>query len=517
MTCRLAIVASLVLSAGAVVPRAASAQTAPQSAPAGAPAPAVVPQTTPTGAPPALAPAPPGARRLTFREAIQIALKDGSEISAASEGVRAASARVRGAGAQRFPQLSTQANILRWDKPLAVTFVSPGMPMSGPAPALVVRDAWTSQVTVTVAQPISALLVINRLIALERNGEEAARAERERARLDTAQRASEAYLRLLQARAFVTVAEKSVAQVEAQLQRAQVSEKAGALAHVDVLRLTSARDTARQGLLRARSGMETAQDALVLALELPPGTAIEVVDEFPDPPPPLVADEKATTATALRERPELRASAERTEQAVASRGVALSSMLPNILAVGTYQRTEGQSTFQPKNAWFAGATLSWDIWDWGKRWAGVKEAEARANQAAIGRRLLGQQIAFDAQRRLTEARSAYDTLGLARSGLEAAEEAYRIQSVRYAEGAATTTDLIDGETDVLRARLSYAQSRFDYYLAQTALARAVGRLPLTDTVSGTLRGSPNPPAMDSAGQSPTASHAIDASNDRRNP
>jgi outer membrane protein TolC len=418
-------------------------------------------------------------QRVTYRQAIELALGNGSEVLAAREGVAASDARVRGAGAQRFPQLRAEGNILRWDKPLDVAFIMPMGMMEGPTPVLRVRDQVTSQLTVSLAQPISALLVINRLIALERNGADVARADEARARLDTAQRASEAYLRLLQARALVSVADKTVAQVDSQLQRAQVSEKAGALAHVDVLRLTSARDSARQGLLRARGGMETAHAGLVLALEMPPGSQLEVVDDFPDPPPRLVVDENEATATALRERPELRAATERVEQAKAGRGVAVSSLLPNILGVGTYQHTEGQSTFQPKDAWFVGATLSWDIWDWGKRWSSVKEAEARANQAAIGRKTLGDQIAFDARRRLIEARTAYDSVGLAQTGLQAAEEAYRIQSVRYAEGAATTTDLIDAETDVARARSSYAQSRYDYYLAQAALARAVGRMPNT--------------------------------------
>jgi outer membrane protein len=436
---------------------------------------AVFPASAQTGA--AAAP-----RRLTFREAIELAVKRGPEIVMAGQGIEASAARVRGAGAQRFPQLRAEANVLYWDKALDLQFpamgMSPGMEPAGPAPGLRVRDRLTSQVTVTLAQPISALVVLHRLIALEQNGVEAARADQSRARLDTAQRASEAYLRLLQARALVSVAEKSVAQVEAQLERARVLEKAGALAHVDVLRLTSARDSARQGLLRARAGLDVGQAGLVLALELPAGTALEVVDDFPDPPPTLVMADGDSAAVARRERPELRAASERASQARAGRAVAMSQLLPNILAVGTYQHTEGQSTFQPKNAWFVGATLSWDLWDWGKRWSGVKEAEARARQAEIGQQMLGDQIAFDAQRRLVEARTAFDSLAVARSGLEAAEEAYRIQSVRYAEGAATTTDVIDAEADVSRARSSYAQSRYDYYLAQTALARAVGRSPL---------------------------------------
>jgi outer membrane protein len=432
----------------------------------------------PAGAQP---PAASGPRRLTLRQAIELSVERGPEIQVAAEGVLASAARVRGAGAQRFPQLRAEANILYWDKALELRFPTGmmGMGMEGAgAAALTVRDQVTSQVSVTLAQPISALFVLHRLVGLEENGEQAARADQARARLDTAQRASEAYLRLLQAQALVAVADKSVAQVEAQLERARIGEKAGALAHVDVLRLTSARDSARQGQLRARAGAEVARAGLVLALELPAGTAVEVVDDLPDPPPRLVLDSGQASQLALQDRPELRAATQRAQQAAAGRSVAKAALLPNILGIATYQHTEGQSTFQPKNAWFVGATLTWDLWDWGKNWNAVREAGARANQAAIGRRALGEQVVFDAQRRLIETRTAFDSLGLARSALEAAEEAYRIQSVRYAEGAATTTDVIDAEADVSRARNSHAQSRYDYYLAQAALARAVGRMPL---------------------------------------
>jgi outer membrane protein len=421
-------------------------------------------------------------RRLTFQQAVQVALENGPEIEIGQAGIEASEARVRAAGAQRFPGLSAAANIQYWNKPLDVAFVMPGMMTMQPAepiPALRVRDQVTSQVTITLAQPISGLLALQKLMVLEQNGVDAARADKLRARLDTAQRAAEAYLRVLQAQALAEVASKSVAQVEVQLHMAQVSEKAGALGQVDVLRLTAARDTAREALLRARTGISVARAALVLALELPAGTALELVDDLPDPPPPLSMTEQQVVAAATRDRPELVAAHERTEQARAGTGVAKAALLPNIVALGTYQHTEGQATFQPKDAWFVGGTLTWDLWDWGKNWNGIKEAKARARQAEIGERALRDQVAFDAQRRLLEARNAHDTLAVARSGQQAAEEAHRIQTVRYREGAATTTDVIDAEAGVLRARVSYTNARYDYYLAQAAVARAVGRLPST--------------------------------------
>jgi outer membrane protein TolC len=81
------------------------------------------------------------------------------------------------------------------------------------------------------------------------------------------------------------------------------------------------------------------------------------------------------------------------------------------------------------------------------------------------------------RRRAREARAAYDSLAVARAGLTASEEAFRIQEVRFREGAATTTDLLSSETELAEARIGYATARHAYFLQLAALAQATGQLP----------------------------------------
>jgi outer membrane protein TolC len=432
---------------------------------------------------------------LRLVDALAHSLERGHEVRAASLGVEAAATRVDGARAQRYPRLRAEANLLYWDSALELAFGAPGMgagmpgAMPGTMPAatgmtagaskLLVRDQITSNIQLTIAQPLSGLLVLQRLVALEAAGVSAARADAAKARLDTAHRVAEAYLRLLQARAFAAVASKSLEQVQAQLARAQVFEKAGALERVDVLRLQAALAQARQGALRAEAGAQVARQGLALAIGLSAGeSTFEVVDDLPDPPPPPRAlSDEALRAAASRGRPELTGLRERIVQADLGRGVALSQLLPNVMAIGTFQHAEGAGPFQPKNAWFVGATLQWDIWDWGKSWKAVKEAEARAAQARVGALALTEQIAFDARRRLIDVTTAHESLEATAAAITAAEEAFRLQTVRWNGGAATTTDVLDAEADVTRARNGRAQARFDYFLAQAALARALGEAP----------------------------------------
>jgi len=155
----------------------------------------------------------------------------------------------------------------------------------------------------------------------------------------------------------------------------------------------------------------------------------------------------------------------------------MAQLLPNIMGIATYQNITGQGPFQPRNAWYVGATLSWEIWDWGKTWDSVKEAEARAGQVSTSEKTTRNQIALQVRQRLLENRAAFATLEPARSSLSAAEEAHRIQSVRFEQGVVSTVDIINSETDLHKARSAYAQARFDYYRAQIALARVAGALP----------------------------------------
>jgi len=87
------------------------------------------------------------------------------------------------------------------------------------------------------------------------------------------------------------------------------------------------------------------------------------------------------------------------------------------------------------------------------------------------------QVKLDVRRRWLETKTQFDSLAVAEQQQQTAEEAYRLQKVKLDNAAATTTDVLDAEIDVARARLAFATARYDYYLALVGLARSVGDLP----------------------------------------
>ncbi|HET6613175.1 MAG TPA: TolC family protein, partial [Kofleriaceae bacterium] len=152
-------------------------------------------------------------------------------------------------------------------------------------------------------------------------------------------------------------------------------------------------------------------------------------------------------------------------------------LFPQIAAIATVQESGGGGAFAEPFSWFVGLQASWNIWTWGREWKAVDAAGIRATQAALAADRLADRVAVEARNQARTARAAHDAIAVASTGLAAAEEAYRIQQARYAEGATTTTDLLSAETDVSRARIGYATARYSYMLELAKLARATGQLP----------------------------------------
>jgi len=59
--------------------------------------------------------------------------------------------------------------------------------------------------------------------------------------------------------------------------------------------------------------------------------------------------------------------------------------------------------------------------------------------------------------------------------LESASEAYRVTRSLYANARATTSNVLDAEADLARARLAWVNARVDARVARARLEHAAGR------------------------------------------
>jgi len=413
----------------------------------------------------------PGAspQKLTFQGAIELSLGQNPDIALAKEAVAGADAHVSGQKAHRWVALNVNSAVNRWREPYAVAF--------GDLGSFTLHEALTTSTTVALSQPLTGLAYLSELVDSSEHDANAVRKDFDRTRLDTAYHTADAYIRVLEARATALVAHQSVDDIQAGLDRANQLRAADTYTDIDVLRFKSAKAAADQTALRADTATQTTLAALTIQLGLPDGAPIDVTDDLPPAPPALAMSLQQAQDRGMTARPELAAAREKIAAANNQRVAARERYVPDVRGVAAWIHNTGVQPFSPEDEEYVGLTASWNVWDWGATHDAVLEAERAQNRATITANATGDHVKLEVRRRWLEAKTQFDSLGVAQQQQQTAEEAYRLQKVKLDNAAATTTDVLDAETDVARARLALATARYDYYLALVSLARAVGDLP----------------------------------------
>ncbi|MBV8763107.1 MAG: TolC family protein [Deltaproteobacteria bacterium] len=407
-------------------------------------------------------------RKLTFASAIDLTMQKSPDLAQAQIAVDAAKARAEQPSRKRLPSLNVNA--------IGNYYTEPYQLMFGPQ-LFTLHQQRTSITNVQVVQPLTGLAYLSELVGAADHAANAAAADYDKARLDAAYRTATAYLRLLEARAGADIAHQSVTDIQAELEQTQKQRAADAATNIDVLRLQSAKAAADQSAVRADTQVQQAVAALVVQIGLHDGESIDIADDLPPAPPAMALSLDQAIQRGLQARPELRSAKEQIASADDVVTSKKEEYLPSVNAIANWQHTTGLEPFQPKNEEYVGLQVQWRVWDWGSIWGEVKEARANQARAEVAAGALADHVRLEIRQHWLDAKAGFDNLASAATQLQTAEEAYRLQHVKYVNGAATTTDVINAETEVARARVQAAVARYDYYLALVELARSVGDVP----------------------------------------
>lgn len=439
---------------------------------------------------------------LSLRDCIDLALEGNADIGIAQEAVQESRALRASALGNFGPKVKLDANVLRWDKPTRVSFMddsgidlsllpAPTTPyesitasmLQGFATPIKVRDQVTTSTSVTVAQPVSQLYAIYLGYHLQDAGHQANQIRHRLSRQETVFRVTEAYLRVLQAKRYVEIAEAGVATVEAHLAQARDFAEAGFIGRNDLLKAELALANAQGGLVKARAGESLARQALVFLVgrDIAPDTA------FANPPADRIPEFTITLAAAkeqaLRQRLELSEIDRRIEQARTGKALAWTQYIPSLTAVFDYTHTTG-SKFQDENAWFVGGMLNWDVFSWGSRFYQIKAAGSKVRQAELARQKVRDLLGIEVERNFLEVETARQSISIAEAAVAVADESLRVEASRFEVHAATSTDVLDAQTAQQRAQGELATAFYGYLVAVENLRKSVGE-DLLSTESGT--------------------------------
>jgi outer membrane protein TolC len=500
-----ALVATLVL-AGVV--RAPAAHAAPPAAPVAAP-----PAAPGAAAPADAAPAPAAESRLeaTLRaragglradDVAARAERESPEVRAKRRAVEAARAKVDQAVVGFVPRVTVTGRYVHNSKitpPNLGPMFQPlldalGVPVVPDINFPLVYDVYSLQGQVVV--PLSDyILRTTQNHAAATRSQAAARFAEAAARRKVQRDARVAFYNWARARGGVVVTQQALETARQHEKDVRAALHVGAASRADLLRVES--QVAQTELLveRSRNLTALAEEQLRVIMHDPAGVSYELGEDLTRDPPvggPLVL--AALYEEALAQRPELKALGQTAAAIRETQKLARANYYPRLDAFANLYEQNPNPRYFPQESkwhftWDVGVQLSWTLNDTLTARAQVREAAARVAETESQRAGLGDAIRMEVTQAYNTLREAEVALATTRRQLQAADESYRVRRDLFRVGRATSAELTDAETDLVRASLDQLNARIDARIGRLALDHALGReaRPALTTAGAPLR------------------------------
>ena len=412
---------------------------------------------------------------LSLSESIDLALKRSVLIHAAREGVRGAEAQRKEAFTGFLPKFSTAYSYTRYNRDPYLAF--PGIPPVIPPANLTVGTKDNYNWILEARQPLFTGGALLANYEASRIGADIARLDEASTVQDLVLEVKVAYFNILKAGRILAVAKQSLEQLQAHRDTAQSFYDQGLIPRNDLLQAEVELANGRQFLLRAENGLELARSKFNTVLRRPIDTPVEIEDILNDRPYEKTFD--ACIAAALDNRPEIRSFALRLEQAKSQVKVSQSEYYPSVSLVGNYAKygdTPGVagSPFKDQESWYVMAVANWNLWEWGKTKNRVEFGQSRENQATDFLANVRDQITLDVKNAFLLLHEAEKQILVAAKAIEQAEENFRINTERYQEQVGTSTEVIDAQTLLTKARSDRHNALGDFNISRARLERAMG-------------------------------------------
>jgi outer membrane protein len=300
----------------------------------------------------------------------------------------------------------------------------------------------------------------------------------EQVKNDLVRQVKEAYYSILKTEMIKEETNAAVQRLEAHLTDAKGFYEVGLIAKNDLLQSEVEAAQARQTLVSASHDVEIAKARLNLLLRQDLDTALEPEDVLAFTPCREGLDD--LLATAQRLRPEIKAGALAMEKTRKELDVARAGYWPRLDLSAVYSKvgTDPQMSKNPfgdRDMAQVLLTASWELWAWGKTRDTAGAAAYGLSGAEAALEDVRNAIAFDIKQAWLRLREAAENIEVARASLAQAEENFRLNTERYRERLATSTDVLDAQALLTSARTGYFNAMADHLIAKAVLDYAAGK------------------------------------------
>jgi outer membrane protein len=288
-------------------------------------------------------------------------------------------------------------------------------------------------------------------------------------------RVVQAYYGVLFAGRELEVAEHAASTAHSVLEESHARFEAGSTVESDYLSAQVNLASRQQELVRSRNALALARAQLNLAMGIAAEHDYRAAEPASQPklqPPALAEAERR----ALKDRPDLKESAEQVAANRAAVQAAKSALGPRVTAFAGSELDNVNPFGNGGSNWTAGAELQFDIFSGGQKSARLAREHAGVEQAQATRQAAQDAVRLDVRRAWYDFDSARQTAEVNRSAAAQAEEALRIVNNRYQAGMTTITEMLHAEDAARAAATNYWEAVYRLSASYAALELAMGAL-----------------------------------------
>ncbi|MFN2354898.1 MAG: TolC family protein [Desulfopila sp.] len=254
---------------------------------------------------------------------------------------------------------------------------------------------------------------------------------------------------------------------------ADAAYQEGLVAKLDVVRADAEMAAGRARVDIAESDVREAWVDFATLLGLSPQDQVVLVNDFPEPIPPL------TEPVSSKKRSDLLAQEAKHEAAAAGLEKAKAGWLPSVNLLARQQWVDGDEPFDLyADGWMVALHLQWTLFDGFGRQGEIGEARAQKVLAHIEVEAARRAVAREQELAISDWRATWSAWQASGKALEAAATALTLAHRQYEEGLGNMIDLLATQASLYQRRLEYSRYRYNVLLASMNYYLRYGKDPL---------------------------------------
>jgi outer membrane protein TolC len=416
---------------------------------------------------------------LTLPEAVNMALAQNRVLKIARLKVMEKQQKAAGTRADYFPRLTNESTFLHTTS-LENIDIPRGafgsIPNAGLVPTHDILLDQGNQTFETIGtglvQPLTPLIRIRQENRIAASEVAVSRDDVKKAENQIAVKVHEAYYGILGARLQRQAAEQENVYAKARLREGQQGVQDGSALNLDVLDSQAGLLQSEQSMLTIDLRLADLTTELDDLLGLPLSTQLTLNPVEVASPADLSREEMLRAAYA--ENPEISSAMQTVEQAKAAVVAAKSAYIPNV-SVFARQSYQNGVPFLVRNFGTFGMALNYDIFDFGKRRAAIREREAQLAEAQENVERLKEQVGVEIQQSANRVERTQKMLQVAAQVVKLRAEGERVAQNQLNEGVVLVSSRRQASAASYKAQADLLQAQLAYMLAQAELQQTIGR------------------------------------------